>query len=144
MDFSGNRIIKIAITLLLLCCMFFANFYAVRMRLRHGVDVYFYDKLLVAYNIGGMPGLKIELEKIRANDGVRRETILADDFAFRLATLNDPEAFLNAKVSQNKKMIYLIRSLRSAAIGLMTVVFAWQFIVNFIARRKSKGGKQDG
>jgi len=124
--------------LVLLFCMLFANFLAVRMMLRYGVDVYFYDKLLVAYNIGGMSGLKVELEKIRTDDNISREDILAQDFASKLGNLQDPATFLSAKVSQNKKMVYLVRSLRSWAIALMTVIFAWQLIVNFIATRKSK------
>ncbi len=138
MEFSRTKIIKIAVMLVLLCCMFFANFYAIRMMLRYGVDVYFYDKLLVAYNIGGMPGLNLELEKIRTTDNIPRETILANNFAIRLKSLNDPGTFLNAKVNQDRKMILLIRGLRSAAIALMTVIFAWQLIVNFIAKRKAK------
>ena len=130
MDFSKKNIIRFAVILVLLGCTFFANFYAVRMMLRYGVDVYFYDKLLVAYNIGGMSGLKVELEKIRIADNLPRETILANGFAAKLKSLQDPGAFLSAKVSQNKKRVYLIRSLRSAAITLMTIIFGWQLIVN--------------
>ena len=87
MEFSRNQIIKIALTLAFLCCMLFANFFAVRMMLRYGADTYFYDKLLVTYTIGGANGLKMELDKITVTDKLRRESILAKDFANKLETL---------------------------------------------------------
>jgi len=111
--------------------MFFANFIAVRMMLRYGVETYFYDKLLVAYTIGGAKGLKVELEKISVTDKNRRESILAKDFSARLGTLTDPEAFLKDRVQKAKKMAYSIRGLRSAAIVFMLVIFGWQSIIRF-------------
>lgn len=138
MDFSRKNIIRAAAILVLLGCTFFANFYAVRMMQRYGVDVYFYDKLLVAYNIGGLPGLKVELEKIRSTDSFPREAALAEKFELKLKGLNNPGDFLGAKVSLNKKKIYLFRGLRSAAIALMALIFAWQLAVNFIAYRKAR------
>ena len=63
--FTKKQLIRFAVTFIFLCCMLFANFFAVRIMLRYGVDAYFYDKLLVAYNIGGANGLKIELDKTK-------------------------------------------------------------------------------
>lgn len=138
MEFSRSRIIKIAVTLVFLCCTLFANSFAVRMMFRYGVETYFYDKLLVAYTIGGAQGLKLELEKIPLTDKSTRETMLAKDFAARLETLTDPEAFLKDKVQKSKKIINSIRSLRSAAIVLMLIIFGWRLIVNFAGSLKSK------
>jgi len=138
MEFSRSRIIKIAVMLAFLCCMLFANFIAVRMMFRYGVDTYFYDKLLVAYTIGGEKGLKTELDKITVTDKLRRESVLAKDFSARLQTLTYPGAFLQDKVQKNKKKAYFIRNLRSAAIVLMIVLFGWQMIVNSAVRLKSK------
>ncbi len=138
MEFSRNRIIKIALTLAFLCCMLFANFFAVRMMLRYGVDTYFYDKLLVAYTIGGTKGLKMELDKITVTDKLRRESVLAKDFASRLETLADPGAFLTGKVQKSKKMAFFIRNLRSAAIVLMLILFSWKLIVNSADNSKSR------
>ncbi|TAM40369.1 hypothetical protein EPN54_02705 [bacterium] len=126
-----NRIIKIAVTLVFLSCTLFANSFAVRMMLRYGVETYFYDKLLVAYTIGGAKGLKVELEKIPVTDKNQRESILAKDFTARLETLADPEAFLKDKVQKSKKMVYSIRGLRSAAIVIMLIIFGWQAIAKF-------------
>ena len=138
MKLSRNLIIKIVMTLAFLCCMLFANFIAVRMMLRYGVDTYFYDKLLVAYNIGGANGLKTELDKIQVSYKLPRETMLAKDFAVKLGTLADPEAFLQDKVQTGKKMAFLIRNLRSVAIVFMLILFGWQLIANYIAKFKTK------
>jgi hypothetical protein len=102
------------------------------------VDTYFYDKLLVAYNIGGVSGLKIELGKIQVTDKLPRESMLAKDFTFRLETLTDPEAFLQDKVNKSKKMISFLESLRSAAIHIMFILFVWRWTINFINKSKSK------
>ena len=136
MEFSRERIIKIIVMSVFLCCMLFANFFAVRMMLRYGVDTYFYDKLLVAYDIGGAKGLKLELEKIPVTDKSLRELILANDFMARLESLADPEAFLKDKVQKSKQAVFFIRNLRSAAIVVMIVLFSWQLFVNARAKKR--------
>jgi len=117
--------------LVFLCCVLFANFLAVRMMLHYGVETYFYDKLLVAYTVGGAKGLKMELEMITLTDKNPRESMLAKDFTGRLETLTDPEAFLEDNVQKAKKMVYFIRNMRSAAIVIMLIIFGWQLIVKF-------------
>ena len=138
MGFSRNRIIKIVVMLVFLCCTLFANFFALKMILRCGVDTYFYDKLLVAYTIGGANGLKIELAKIQVTDKLPRESMLAKDFTVRLETLTNPEAFLQDKVNKNKKMISSFENFRSAAIYIMFILFVCQMIIKISAKVKSK------
>jgi len=138
MKFSGKRIIKIALILIFICCTLFVNFYALKKILRCGVDTYFYDKLLVAYTIGGTNGLKIELDKIQITDKLAREKMLAKDFTARLETLTDPGVFLQDKVDKNKRMISSLENLRNAAIYIMFILFCWRWIINFIAKSKSK------
>lgn len=121
-----------------LACMLFANFIAVRMMLRYGVEAYLYDKLLVAYAIGGERGLKTELGQVPLTDKSRLEARLAKDFSEKLGTLRKPGEFLQEKVERSKSKLHLIRSLRSAAIALMIIIFGWQLIVNFIGSRKSR------
>jgi hypothetical protein len=137
MKFSENRVLNIAVTVIFLCSMLFTNFFSMRVILRSGVDVYFYDKLLVAYNIGGLPGLKVELNKITLTDKLRREAILAKDFAARLETLQDPGAFLTEKVNKNKSTMSFIRNMRSVAISILLIIFSWQLIAEFLRRAKS-------
>jgi len=134
MKFSKVRIIQVTATLLFLVCMFLANFLTVRVMLRYGVDAYFYDKLLVAYDIGGKGGLKEELGKIPVTGKSSRESVLAKDFNSRFAGLGNPELFLSQKVQESKQKIILMRNLRNAAVGVIFILFIWQLIVGFLAR----------
>jgi len=138
MSFPKSKIIKFAVTAVFLTCMLFANFYAVRKIMRYGVEVYFYDKLLVAYNIGGEKGMQKELRQIRTSDKMPRELALEKDFESRIGGLKDPAEFLSAKVQQGKQKVNLIRNLRSAAIVLMILLFGWQLAVKSRSRFKSK------
>jgi hypothetical protein len=108
------------------------------MMLRYGIDAYFYDKLLVAYNIGGLAGLKTELDKISVTDKLRRESILAKNFSAQLETLPDPKAFLTDKVQKSKNMAFFIRNMRSAAIVLMVILFGWQVITSSASKLEPK------
>ncbi len=139
MPYSRERIIKLLVMSLFLCCMFFANFIAVRMMLRYGVYTYFYDKLLVAYDIGGYEGFKIELARIPTTDKLVREQRLAKDLNAKLDTITNPEEFLKEKVQESKKKTILIRDLRTAAIYIMFVLFGWQMFANLA--RKTKSGR---
>ena len=138
MGFPGNRIIKIAVLLVFLCCTLFANFFAVRMMLRYGVEAYFYDKLLVAYTVGGAKGLKMELGKIPLTDKSPLESKLAKDFSVRLESLTEPGTFLKDKVQKSRKTAYFIRNLRSVAIVLMIIIFGLQLVVNSLGSLKSR------
>lgn len=138
MKFLKDQLIKIVISLTLVGGMLFANFFAVRMMLTYGVDTYFYDKLLVAYTVGGGKGLKLELDKIPVTDKLRRETVLAKDFAARLGTLSEPDIYLQDKVQQYKNLIVFIKNLRSIVIILMLIIFVWQSFAKSSLKLKSK------
>lgn len=138
MGLTKSRIIKFALLLVFLICMLFANFYAVRKIMRYGLEMYFYDKLLVAYNIGGTRGMELELEKMRSTDKMPRELTLAKGFEIQLKSIKDPEEFLSKKVAQNKKAVDSIRSLRNVAIMLMALIFGCRLLANF-ARRFNRG-----
>jgi len=141
MKFSKSRTIKFMVMLAFLLCMLYANFYAVRRMLGYAVEVYFYDKLLVAYNIGGIKGLADELEKIRTVDKMPRELILAEEFALRLESLKEPAVFLKDKVERGKQRINFIRGLRSGAIALMVLIFVWQLILKKQKREEKEIAK---
>jgi hypothetical protein len=144
MGFFDKRWIKFTVMLVFICCMLFANFLAVRLMLNYGVDTYFYDKLQVAYSIGGIGGMKTELAKIPVTDKLRRESVLAKDFSLRLETLKDPEAFLKEKVHESKKSAYFIRDLRSVAIFLMLIMFAFQLVINFASKSRQAKPRENG
>jgi len=138
MEFSRKGVIKFVVILVFLCCTLFANFFALRMIVRYGVDTYFYDKLLVAYTIGGPEGLKLELGKIPVTDKMARESMLAKDFTVRLETLTNPGTFLQDKVDKSKKMLNSVKSLRSAAIYIIFILFVLRLVVKSINRPKAK------
>ncbi|MFA5093313.1 MAG: hypothetical protein WC543_05165 [Candidatus Omnitrophota bacterium] len=138
MQFSKNNIVKIVVMLATVCCMLYANLFAVRMMMRYGVETYFYDKLLVAYDIGGFNGLKIELEKIPFSERSHRELKLAKEFTIKLPTLSDPEIFLRDKVQKSKQMINSIINFRSWAIVFMIIIFAWRVSINLLKKSESK------
>jgi len=134
MELSGNRIAKFTVMLVFLICMLFANFYAVRKIMAYGLDIYFYDRLLVAYNIGGREGLIKELGIIRSADKMPRERALARNFAVDLEDLKDPGIFLSDKVARDKDKVNFIRNLRSAAIILMLFIFVWRLMAGLPRR----------
>ena len=128
MEFSRARIIKIAVMLVFLSCMLFANFFAVRLMFRYGEELYFYDKFLVAYTVGREEGLKMELDKLPETNKLRRELIKARNSIAKLDTVADPETFLAERVQRSKKMLFLIKNLRTAAFLIIVILFGWRLI----------------
>jgi len=116
--------------------MFYANFYAIRKMRFYATQVYLYDKLLVAYNIGGTEGLKDELNNVLTSDRMPRELVLAREFEVELKKLDNPSAFLSEKSTQVKNKIRLLINLRTAAIAAMAFIFSWRLIADFINRKK--------
>lgn len=124
--------------LVFFACMLYANFYAVRKMSNYGVELYFYDKLSVAHDIGGSKGMKDELRKIIFSEKFPKELALARAFESRLQNLKDPAAYVDAQVEHSKARLLFIRHLRTIAIVLMLLLFIWRMIVGFLARFKSK------
>lgn len=121
-----------------LFCMLFANFYAVRKIIYHGVEAYFYDKLVVAYDIGGKDGINKELNAILTLDKMPRELVLAREFQVRLKSLENPIDYLRHKATENKERVMLFRNLRSAAIILLLFIFAWRLLLNLPRKPRTK------
>ena len=95
---------------------------------RYGVEMYLYDKLLVAYQEGGgMPGLKDELEKVLAKSDMPRELAVAGDFKKNLDTIKAPEEFLEHTVNEISKKLNLWKNLRNTAFVLMLFIFLLRF-----------------
>lgn len=138
MHISRKQLIKFLGTAVFMSAMLTANFYAVRKMNHYGMELYFYDKLLVAYNIGSGAGLKEEVDKILADERYPRELAMARDFMVKLKDLKDPGVFLNDKVNQDKEKVIFFKRLRNAAIILMFVILAWRLFMNMGARFKFK------
>jgi hypothetical protein len=133
-----SRVIQFALIMVFMVSMIYANYYAVKMMMRLGVEIYFYDKLQVAYTIGGENGIKKELKQILADDKMPGELALAKNFEPQLKNLKDPGAFLNHKVRQGQKKVKSIRDLRSIAIIIMFIMFSLRLMAKARNRFKSK------
>lgn len=124
---TRSAIIKITITAALALFTIYANFIAIKRMAYYAIRANFYDKLSVAYDIGGIDGLKYELVKIRTRGKLRYEPAAAAELEKRLGALKDPEGFIDNALSENKKKIMLFRNLRSAAIALTGVIYIFIF-----------------
>jgi len=129
--------IRILIAVILFFLFLYANFYTIRRIARYGVEVYLYDKLLVAYQIGGMNGLKTELERVLSQDKMRHELAEARDFKNKLDNINDPGKYLADIASQKKGKINLLRTMRNLAYVFVLIILALRLIINLPAKPKS-------
>ena len=119
MKLSGRRIRRIIIASILFILFIFANFYTVRKTLRYGVEVYFYDKMLVAYRVGGIRGLNSEFANTLATDKNSHELAVARNFKKNLKNINSPGSFLEDVVKEKKKKMRLMRNLRDISFGII-------------------------
>ncbi len=127
---SMARKISIAITLMLFFFFSFANIYAIRRLGRYTVELFLYDKLLVAYQVAGMPGLNSELERIISYDRMPHEIALAKAFKKNLDKLDAPGKFLKDAVEEEKNNINLFRKLRNIAFGCILVLVLLRLALN--------------
>lgn len=138
---TPELISRIAIAAILMALVIFANFVTIRLIGRYAVEVYLYDKLSVAYDIGGMSGLKSELARIKTGEKLRRELKLAAEFEEKLGSLKEPKVFIDNALSGNRKKIMFLRNLRIISFALILAVLALRLFVNLkLARDKKRSG----
>jgi hypothetical protein len=112
---KSDSIIAAALMILFL----FANIHAVRQLMRYGTELFFYDKLNVAYQIGGEAGFNKELERVLVLSKMPREVALARSFQKSLVNLAAPEKYVQDKVDDLGKKVALYRFLRNVAFFLI-------------------------
>lgn len=132
-------ILRITVTIIMIFLAIFANIIVLRRIGSYVVEVNFYDKLSVAYDIGGAGGLRSELARIKTHDKLKRESALAAEFEKRLANLKEPEAFIDNALAENRKKIKFLISLRNAAMMLILAVFILRAVVDLKLRRNKQG-----
>ncbi|MFA5157127.1 MAG: hypothetical protein WC532_07060 [Candidatus Omnitrophota bacterium] len=123
---------KIALTVMFFFCVLFANFYAVRKMERYGLDLLFYDRLSVAYDIGSAEGMEKELTAILSNNSMPRVSKLARQFQSQLPGIEDPQGYLKNIVSEKRNTVMMLKNLRTAAIFVMLLLFT----IRLLMRRK--------
>jgi len=121
------RKIRIAITVVLLLLFTFANIHAVRQMARYALELYVYDKLLVAYQVGKDTGMKNELSLLLSQDKMPRQLALARSFDRKMASLASPGEFLENTTEDLKKKIELYRNLRNIAFALIIAILLFRF-----------------
>jgi len=126
---NNKRKFNIFIMVLLTFLFLFANIYAVRKIIRYGSEMYFYDKLLVAYRVGSEKGLKEELNRMPAQDKTGLGIKIAQDMKKELSGIGDPEKFLSNIIDRKKNEVNLFRRLRSLSFGLILIVFLARVIL---------------
>ncbi len=117
------RKIKIAIAIIFFLFFIVANFYAIRALTLYGSELYFYDKLLVAYRFAGDDGLKRELANVLSQDKLRHELVIARKFESNLANIKNPGEFLTEAVRDRKQKVNFFRNLRTVSLVVIFVLF---------------------
>ena len=100
----------------------------------YGVELYLYDKLLVAYQVGGVSGMKEELGRILSQDKMPHEIAEAEAFKKNLDNLEAPDKYLRNVVEERKNKINLFRNLRNIAFACIMLLVLIRAVLNF--RRK--------
>lgn len=124
-----RKMSSIVISILLFLFFAFANIYAIRQLGSYAVELFFYDKLLVAYQIAGMPGVNNELQRILTQEKMPREKAIAGVFKKNLVNLRDCGGFLKNIVEEKKNKINFLRKLRNIAFGCIIVLILLRIMI---------------
>lgn len=134
MNISTKRKLSTAIAVLLFLFFLFANIYAIRRLSYFAVELFFYDKLSVAYEVGGKAGLNNELDKILSQSDMPRQLALAKAFKENSANIEDPAKFLNKATEEKEKEINLFRALRNGAFICIIMLILLRLALNFYVK----------
>jgi len=135
---TGHRLIRIGISVILIILVLFANLFAVKAMGVYGRQFIVYEKLSVAYNVGGMEGLRSELANILAHSKLKGELKTVGEFSDKLDSLKDPRAFLKSALSKERNRIFLFNKLRHFALILIIGLLVARIILNVIIKRREK------
>lgn len=130
MDILTKRKLSAAIAVLLFLFFLFANIYAIRRLSHFAVELFFYDKLSVAYELEGEAGLNKELDKMLSQSDMPRQLALAKAFKLDAASLKEPGQFLNKAIEEKKDEINLFRALRNGAFICIILLIVLRLALN--------------
>ncbi len=137
MKFSRERIFRVTIATVLLILAVYANLYTIRRMTHYGMELYLYDKLLVAYREGdGMPALRRELDRAAAQRNMPREAALAVEFKKNLDTIEAPEEFLEKRLEEDRNKLRLLRNLRILSFLLILALILLRLRVNLSGKAR--------
>jgi hypothetical protein len=128
MKITRSTALKILVTLIFVALFMFANVYSIRQINRYGVELYFYDKMLVAYQVGGQQGMEAELKRVLDQEKMAIVRKSAEVFKQQIAKLDNPSDYLTRVTDQQKQKIKILKHSRSVAFGLIMLILVWRFI----------------
>ena len=136
MKLSGRKTRRVVIVSILFILFIFANFYSVKKIMHYGVELYFYDKMLVAYRVGGMRGLNSELAYTLAGDKNPNEQVPARNFKENLKDIKDPGDFLGEVVKEKRKKMRFMRHMREVSFGVIVAFLLLRIALDRVERKR--------
>jgi hypothetical protein len=130
-----EKAVKLIITAALALLALYANFIAVNRLGRYAVEIDFYNKLSVAYDLAKEEGVRKELSGIKAKSRLRHELKSAAEFENNPAALKDTGKFISDTLLLKNKQARSLLRMRRAAIILIAVILLARF---FTGRRRRK------
>ena len=135
-NISKSIILKVVLTITLIILATYANFVTIRRMAVYAIEVDFYNKLSVAYDLGGVEGINSELFKIESRTKLRHELKIAAEFKNKLGSLREPKDFIESSISEANKKIKLLSNLRRIALALILVILVLKFFYQKNRRTK--------
>jgi hypothetical protein len=102
--------------------MLYANFYAIRRMEHYAVRAYFYQQLVVAYDIGKTPAVKQQLSKMISENKYPRQKAMAGEIEGKLADMKDPGTVLNGLLEREREGLTRMKIMREAAFVLLILL----------------------
>ncbi len=124
---------RVLLTTAVVFLMLFANFFVVNRAGRYAVEIDFYNKLLVAYDLKGHSGVEETLKNIRANrGGFKRESVVAAEFEKGFAQIADLRGYLKKnKDEKSKRIVFLFNLRRLSFLLVLLLIILKAVIVKF-------------
>ena len=138
MNITTKRKLSTTIAVLLFFFFIFANIYAIRRLAQFAVELFFYDKLSVAFEIGGEAGLNKELDRILLETNMPRQLELAKAFKLKSDSALEPGQFLNKAIEEKRNEINLFRALRNGAFICIILLVILRLALNFYVKPPAK------
>ncbi len=109
--------------------MLYANLYAIARMEHYAVQAYFYQRLSVAYDIGQMPAVKQQLNKIKLEKSNKRQKQFAEKFETGIGSINDPGVYLSNMLERQKAGFERVKLFREIAFVLLMILIFIQVLV---------------
>ena len=132
--FIPRKTARLIINIIMAFLVIFANFFAVKAMSIYAVEVIAYEKMSVAYNIGGINGLNFEIDQILSHSQFKRELSTAKEFRDLLGTLKEPGVYLQNEISERKNQVVFYNRMRRLSMVLIFILLGARIILNLAVK----------